>query len=344
MSSQPFKFRHLDSIVGGFVLGAIGVVVASLLLVGYARQWFSQISTVPSATRIADANADFIDELSESLRPGTPVELSGQVVGKVASATSERGLLYLQLALQDASLRKLRMDAKAVIKVPLAPFMGQTRIILKTGRDANLMWPSDERTWPEDISIPIEQPRDSQAMVMHILRDLETNLDPLLKGTTSTLAESRGLLAEIRAQKLPDRAAGILDEVRASKLPERTVVILERVTAIATRADAIASEAEKLIAGLGAGKGLAGRVLADEKLAADLAGIVADLHAITGEVRSVAPAAPALVNGAQGLLDEVHRLVDGLSRHWLLRSYTGPVEPGRLDPSGAVEAPAGATP
>lgn len=337
MSSQPFKFRHLDHIVGGFVLGAVGVVVAALLLVGYARQWFSRISTVQATTVIADpGKADFLDELSESLRPGTPVELAGQVVGKVASAHTDSGFLRLKLALEDAALRTLGSDAKAVIKVPLAPFMGQTRIVIKAGRDPNRMWPTDERTWPEEQSIPIEPPRDSTAMVMAVLRDLEANLDPLLKGITATLNESRGLLAEVRTQKLPERATGLLDDLRASKLPERTVVILDQATAIAKRAEAIANEAERLIGGLGAGKGLAGRVLADEKLAADLAGIVNDLHAIIGEVRKVAPAAPALAESGQALLEDARRLVDGLSRHWLLRAYTTPPEPGRIAPSGAV--------
>lgn len=321
MSSQPFKFRHLDSIVGGFVLGAIAVVVAALLLIGYARQWFSRSITVQAATSIPDpAKADFFDELSESLRTGTPVELAGRVIGKVDSAHMDSGRLHLVCTLEVAALRTLHFDAKAIIKVPLAPFMGQTRVVLKAGRNPNRLWPDDLNTWPEDAVIAIEPPRDSTVMVMSILRDLETNLAPLLTSVTATLNESRSLLAEVRAQKLPEQVSNLL----------------ERTTAIAVRTNAITAEAEALIGGLRSGKGLAGRALADEKLASDVAGIVSDLHTILNELRNIAPAFPGLAEGGQGLIEDARRLLDGLSRHWLLRAYTTPPEPGRITPTGAV--------
>lgn len=351
MSTQPFKFRHLDTIVGIFVLGSVGVVVAALLLVGHARQWFTRTSTVTARTSIAlparsisaedlRARADFLDELAESLRPGTPIELAGQVVGKVEKAAAPGGQLTLTMAVENAALEELYTDATTVIKVPLAPFMGQTRVVLKGGHSGERMWNKDiSKTWLDSWEIAIAEPRDSTAMAMSVLKKLDGNLQPMIDRVAGVLDETRGLLAEVRAQRLPERAAGMIDEVRAQHLPERVAALADRVARLMDRADRMAGDAEQLVGGLAAGKGIAGRVLSDEKLAADLAGIAADLRAITAEIRTIAPAAPGLVEGTRGLLDEVHRMVDGLSRHWLLRSYTGPAEPGRLEPSGAVDAP-----
>lgn len=329
MITQPFKFRHLDAIVGGFVIGAVVLAVTAFMLVGHARQWFTARAMVNAEMRVAEPErTDFFDDMAETLRPGTPVDLGGTTVGQVVSASQEGGRLLMELQLSRSALRGLHVqDAKLVIKVPLAPFMGQTRVILKAGRLGEAGWPVDQDG--HGPSIPIEPPRDSTAMALSVLRTMEGNLQPLLTRVAGVLDETKGLLAEVRAQRLPERTAVLLDSVQSQHLPERTAALMQR-------GEAIAGQIETMLAGLNAGKGPAGKVLTDDKLAADLAAIAADLRAMTGQLRQ---ATPGMAEGASNLLDQAQRLVDGLSRHWLLKGYTQPAEAQRLPPSGLLPPP-----
>ncbi len=338
---QPFKFRHLDSIVGAFVLSSVAIVIVALALIGSAKQWFTSKSEIEAQTPLQDASqAVFLEDLAESLKPGTPVEFSGQVVGNVLLSERENGRLRLRLKISDQTLRKLHQgDAKALIKVPIAPFMGQPRVVLKAGA-------SGELGWSKEQTLPIDPPRDSTAMAMHVLRDLEANLDPMMKAITGLVTESRNLVAEIREQRLPQQAGELVAGLRARQVPQRLDGLLSRIEAIATTAGAIAitaeataADAKRITGGLVEGKGIAGKALSDAQLGDDLAKLANDLRVITAELRKAAPTIPALAEGSGTLLDEVQRLVDGINRHWLLRSYTDPGTGERIVPPGIIAAP-----
>lgn len=352
MSSQPFKFRHLDSIVGGFVLAAVAIVIAALALIGVSRQWFTARTTITAATRLADpTRSDFIEEMAESLKPGTPVEFAGRVVGEVREAQAEAGLLRLRLHVANQALAELHPgnnrgdgEAKAVIKVPLAPFMGQTRVVLKPGNQGEKGWLTND--WYKNRDLAIDPPRDSTAMAMAVLRDLEANLGPMMAAVTGLVSESRELVAEIRAQRLPQQAGEMIAGLRERQVPQRLDALLKRIEEIAARtqrladlAEGIAGDARRITGNLAQGDGIAGRALSDPRLGADLAALVADLRAIMAEVRRAAPTAPGLAEGASTLLDEVQRLVDGLNRHWLLRAYTDPGTGEHIVPSGVLAPP-----
>ena len=339
---QPFKFRHLDSIVGAFVIGAVAIVIAALALIGSAKQWFTSSTVITAETRllgnaqIENSQIEFIEELAEGLRPGTPVEFAGKVVGKVLTAESDGGQLRLHLEVSKRALAGLHPDdAKAVIKVPLAAFMGQTRVVLKAGKSRKAgEWLSD----PPPI-LSIDQPRDSTAMAMKVLLDLQSNLGPMMIAITGLVTESRNLVAEVRAQQLPQQAGALIAGLRERQVPQRLDGLLTRIEAIAVLAEATAGDAKRISGGLVEGKGVAGRVLSDVQLGDDLARLAGDLRAITAELRKAAPTAPALAEGAGTLLDEVQRLVDGLNRHWLLKSYTDPGSGAHIVPPGIIDAP-----
>lgn len=335
MTNQPFKFRHLDAIVGAFVIGAVAIVVAAAMLVGHARQWFTRHVTITAEEPRLDPKAvpdlERAEEMAEMLRPGTPIELGGRSVGQILEAHQSDGRLHLQMEVTGTALGQIRADAKAVIKLPLAAFMGQPRVVLKPGSKGDPVWSPDSETTPQ---LPIVVPLDSTQLAMSILQKVEANLQPMLARVGGVLDETQGLLQEIRAARLPERTGQLLDSVQAQRLPERSAELMQHAEHIATRA-------EQLLAGLGDGKGAAGRLLADEHLAADLAELAANLRAITGELRQ---ATPGLAEGAGSLVEQAQRLIDGLSRHWLLKGYTAPPEPGRLAPNGVLPPAAPADP
>lgn len=340
-TQQPFKFRHLDSIVGAFVLAAVGIVIVTLVLIGSARQWFTSHETVLAATERADPA---YEEMAERLRPGTPVEFNGRVVGEVVESASEGQRLRLGLRVAVSVLDLLHRGdeqragmAKALINVPLAPFMGQTRVILKQGSRGGAGWLKEK--WNTYNVLPIEPPSDHTAMAVALLRDLQRNLGPMMAAITGLVEESRKLVAEVREQRLPQQAGELIAGMRERQVPQRLDALLARIEAIAATGEAVAADVRRLGAGLAEGRGIAGKALTDQRFADDLARIVADLRAIAGELRRAAPAAPALAEGAGSLLDEVQRLVDGLNRHWLLRGYTEPGDGGRIAPAGIVQPP-----
>ena len=359
MTAQPFKFRHLDAIVGAFVLGAVGVAVIALILVGSVRQWFTGKEKLYAQTAIiahkdpqqTKEDLEFYEELSQSLQVGTPVELSGRTVGSVLQSSFSDNRLKLHLSIERDAAYALRQGAngarddgaRALVKVPIAPFMGQTRILLKPGRGEDFDW-KNSKEYP--IEIPIEPPRDSTKMAQAVLRDLESNLGPMMSAITGLVQESRDLVKEIRAQQLPQQAGELIAGLRERQVPQRLDALLGRiealsvtVAAIATTGQGIADDAKQLSGGLVAGKGIAGKALSDEQLGTDLARLASDLQAITAELRKAAPTLPGLSEGAGTLLDEVQRLVDGLNRHWLMRSYTNPGSDERIIPNGIVEPP-----
>ncbi len=333
MTTQPFKFRHLDSIVGAFVLAVAGIIIAAILLMGSAKQWFTLRTIIPAGTQMADpSEVEFIDELAESLPPGTPVEFAGRVVGEVIAAHSDGGHLRLELSIANTTLARLRPDAKALIKVPLAPFMGQTRVVLKPGQNGEPGW-----SLQDPPTLTIAPPRDTLAMAMAVLRDLESNIGPMVAGITGLTVESRALIAEIRAQRLPQQAGELITGLRERQVPQRLDALL-------ARSEAMSADLQRLTSAMADGKGIVGRAVTDEALARDLAQVAGNLRAITDELARAAPAAPALTEGAETLLDETRRLVDGLNRHWLLRDEVGPANAGRVESSGIVAPPPASTP
>ena len=72
--SQPFKFKHLHEIVGLFVLGAIGTLLAVVVLIGRGQAWFEKRFTV----------IGFAAEQQPTgvIRRGMPVMISGSMMGR----------------------------------------------------------------------------------------------------------------------------------------------------------------------------------------------------------------------------------------------------------------------
>lgn len=345
-TQQPFKFRHLDSIVGAFVLAAVAIVIIALALIGSAKQWFTQKKEIDALTAVAKpGESEFYEELAGNLRPGTPVELAGKVVGKVISSDPRGGRITLKLEIANYALEQLyQLDAKAQIKAPIAAFMGQPRIVLKPGGAGDLSWMKDD--WYKTKKLDLMTDRDTTALAMAVLRDVQLNLGPMMASITGLVDESHKLVAEIRAQRLPQQAGELVAGLRERQVPQRLDALLARIEVIsasverlAQQGEGIATDAKRISGGLAEGKGIAGKALTDQQLAEDLAKLAGDLRAITAELRKAAPAAPALAEGAGTLLDEVQRLVDGLNRHWLLKSYTEPGDGSRIVPPGIIDAP-----
>lgn len=128
--SDPFRFRTLHRVIGAFVLAAVVVVLAGMVLIGQSRHWFER-----SVVLLLDVPAkDF-----GLLRPGLPVKMLGAPAGEVVFIEPElitgdngqwaRARLEVARSFHEA----LRVDASAVMRTPVAGLLGESFVELVPG-------------------------------------------------------------------------------------------------------------------------------------------------------------------------------------------------------------------
>jgi phospholipid/cholesterol/gamma-HCH transport system substrate-binding protein len=177
-----------------------------------------------------------------------------------------------------------------------------------------------------------------------------------------SLGRMEKMLTDLSAELIPvvRKAGAGLDEW--TKLGVDLKSSREQLAEFVTRLD-------KLAAGLEQGKGTAGKLLTETKLADEveellaqanqtlneLRGVVTNLNAastnlrhgtvrlpeITDAFANEAKDLPGLVQQTQTSMRELERLIEGMQRHWLLRKYVNKSNPPPVHPLSASEEPAG---
>lgn len=124
--SEPFAFRHLNRLVGAFVIGSAVVLLAGVVLIGRARHWLAKEFTV---------TVEFDRNNLGLLRPGLPVKIQGADAGEVVTARQEGDHTVARISLREDFRAQLRQDAKAIIHTPIAGFLGETFIEIWPGQE-----------------------------------------------------------------------------------------------------------------------------------------------------------------------------------------------------------------
>lgn len=341
-SSTPL--RHVREAVGIFVLAALLLVLAALVLVGRGRGLFDER---------AELTATFPAEHAAVLRPGVPVRLAGDAVGKVVSATREGSLIRARLAVVRTAREVLRADAKATLRVPIAGLVGETGIELDPGGGA-APWPEGEVLRGVAEGDPAEKAREA-------VEQLRERLPEVLARTQSILDRSDAILGQVQQANTAANADALVRSL------DRLARAVEREEAVAHASRALA-EAEALLRGVREGRGTAGRLMTDTALYDRTAEVLADLHgswskldALMGASAHLATQAgdlaarartrgedlEALFGQVQVLVLQATRALEAVNEHWLLRGsgpeLGPPVPPAVLDlpvePTPAAPAP-----
>lgn len=216
--SEPFAFRHLNRLVGAFVITSAVVILAGVVLVGRARHWLAKEFTVTVA---------FDRNNLGLLRAGLPVKIQGTDAGEVVGATQDAHHTIARLALREDFRAQLRSDAKAIIHTPIAGFLGETFIEV---------WPGQE-----------EAPFD-------VVGGLITQLpgDDLLQQTRATITNVGDAAAQVRDLVADNRKSVVatVDAVRATAEAVARLVVDNRdaVNAALTRMEALSRQMTELIA------------------------------------------------------------------------------------------------
>jgi phospholipid/cholesterol/gamma-HCH transport system substrate-binding protein len=284
--NRPFKFRYVNEIVGGFVLLIVAALLVGVVLIGRAQQWFEPRF---------ELRVRFPASGSEGIQKGAEVVILGTQVGSVQEiVVNDDGSMEGQLQIRGQFVRFIRQDSQAILKKKFG-VAGDAFVEITRGIGPAI----------EDGALPAAAKKDTELLqvVQDILENVRSAVLPLLEQVTKAAAEYTGLAADMR------RPDGHLQQLLA-------------------RLDEVA-------AGLQNGEGTAGRILKDpatiQSVNAAITNVTVtialvnsrlrEVEAILADVKKATGALPESLLQAQDTLRETEVLIEGVQKHWLLRSY-----------------------
>jgi phospholipid/cholesterol/gamma-HCH transport system substrate-binding protein len=304
--NRPFKFRYVNEIVGGFVLLIVAALLVGVVLIGRAQQWFEPRF---------ELRVRFPASGSEGIQKGADVVILGTQVGSVQEiVVNDDGSMEGQLQIRGQFVRFIRQDSQAILKKKFG-VAGDAFVEITRGIGPAI----------EDGALPAAAKKDTELLqvVQDILENVRSAVLPLLEQVTKAAAEYTGLAADMR------RPDGHLQQLLA-------------------RLDEVA-------AGLQNGEGTAGKLLKDpatiQSVNAAITNVTVtialvnsrlrEVEAILADVKKTTGALPESLLQAQDTLRETEVLIEGVQKHWLLRSYIEQAPSSeRINPAD-VRAPEG---
>lgn len=277
--SEPFAFRHLNRLVGVFVIGSATVLLTGVVLIGKARHWLAKEFTVTVA---------FDRNNLGLLRAGLPVKIQGTDAGEVVGAARQDAAnTVAHLALREEFRTQLRADAKAIIHTPIAGFLGETFIEI---------WPGQaEEPFSVESGVITQLPGDD---LLEQARHSITNFGQASGELRDLISENRKeLAATMTAVRTTAEAVAVLvaeNRVAVNSALTRMEEMTHQVAdAVAENRPNIKATTEALPRTLAAAERTADSVTGAAK-SADAAAVA--LTATAGEVTAAAHTANSVVN------------------------------------------------
>lgn len=310
---KPFKFRYVNEITGVFVLLALLILIAAIVVTGRAQGWFEPT---------IELRAEFPLEGTMGLRRGSEIRVLDTPAGFVRDIEPrEDGVLEGIFQVRGRFEQYLRMDSTGIV-----------RRAFGIAGDAFL-----DITRGFGDPIPIEHPyipliKDTELLdlAQSLLEEVRETTVPAIEQLQELLAESTELVRELRdpereMQQMLVRMNRLTQDLEAG---HGTLGQLLRDASLAEDLEALATEMQESVDELN-------RILANVAKATQLLPRMADR--VAGELEDV----PGLVYQTQATLQEAEVLLEGLQRHWLIRRYIDREirpEADRLAPSVIIGA------
>lgn len=320
MANAPYKFRHVNEIVGTFVVLAVALIVAGIFLMARAQRWFEPVH---------DLRVTFPAEGTFGVERGARIEILGAVAGRVDRIrVHDDGSIQGILRVRGEYARFLHTDSAAIVKKEYG-VAGSSYIVITVGAGAPLPL--------EDATIPIRKDTELLEMLQMVVEQIQESVLPALTEVEKTLAEYRGLAADLRSptnslQQLLANMNGIAEGLRQG---EGTAGKILRDPAIADESHKAVQQVNALLGKLEKTIDEANGILRNVQKSSDALPEV--VEAVRGEMKDV----PGVVLQARATLDETEKLLSGLQRHWLLRGAMeggtplDPIPPGAVGGGGA---------
>jgi phospholipid/cholesterol/gamma-HCH transport system substrate-binding protein len=311
MKNKPFQFRYVNELVGGFVLLVLVLLVAAVVLAGRAQGWFEPVNRIV---------LDFPSQGSLDLQVGSPVQILGATVGRVERIdVDEEGFMSGTITVKGDFFQFIRTDSQAIVKKKFG-IAGDAFIDITKG---------DGPPLPPGAGLVARKDTDLNELLQELLEQVRASTVPLLESVQRAVDEYAGLAADLRAAEGPLQA---------------TLSNIEGITAKIDRGE---GPVGALIGDPALTDAVRGLLASIEEAVARLQVILDDVRAASAELPSMARTVnqevqdlPGTVLLTQEAIAEAERLIEGIQRHWLLRSYMPTVEPTPLIPAHAVPRPA----
>ena len=295
-----FKFRHVNEVVGIFVIAVVALVIVGVIFSSHSQRWFA---------RKFGFDVLLPQSGTSGLRRGDEVFILGVSAGLVDDViVQDDGRVKARVKMRADFQRFVRADSTASIKKAFA-VAGDSFMEISAG--AGLPLPAAN---PTIICLPSE---DSLGRIEKIVSDLHAELIPVVKKAGVGLDQWTTLGADL--QKTSADLAALFERW------DRLSLALEEgkgtVGKLLTN-PALADEAQRLL--LRANEAMSQFQLMATNLNAAVTNIqagAARLPEITDAVANEAKDLPGLVKQTQTSMMELERLIEALQRHWLVRRY-----------------------
>ena len=300
--SEPFKFRHLNRIVGAFILGSAAIVLAAVVAIGQATHWLG---------KHFDARVRFDRSNLGLLRTGLPVKIQGLEAGEVASARADGESTIVHLRLRDAVREQLRQDARAVLHTPIAGILGETFVEILPGSSEAPFSPEDDTMAQEPGDDLVVQARaaiiaigGAAEQLRGLLAENRKEVTAAVTGVRRTADQTAALVEENRASLKSglariDSLAGRVDDLAVKMAPslaagaEKLPVALDQATAAGTSLQKAADAIGGAATAMGKAAASAQALVDDNRPAitaalADLQGVLRSTNALTTDLDRIA--------------------------------------------------------
>ena len=314
--NKPFKFRYVNEIAGAFVLLALALLIAGIIITGRAQGWFEPT---------IELRAEFPMEGTMGLRRGSEVRVLDTPAGVVLDIEPrEDGVLEGRFQVRGRFEQYVRMDSTGVVRRTFG-VAGDAFLEITRGFGDPLPF--------EHPFIPLVKDTELLDLAQELLEEVRATTVPAIEQLQALLAEATELAQELRdpEREVQQMLASINRMVQDIEAGEGTLGQLLRDPALAENLELLTENLLQSVADLN-------DILAVVAEATEQLPRMADR--LAGELEDI----PGLVYQTQATLQEAEVLIEGIQRHWLLRRYVDREdrpEADRLAPAVIIGAEGG---
>jgi len=323
---MKFKIKFADQVVGLFIILALALFVAIIVLLGMNQRWFAKDykfkSNFSSASNIA---------------PGTAIMMKGFTVGKIDAVTlNEENTVDVEFHIFDTFYDKVH--EYSILELTVSPIGLGSQLLFHPGRGEALL--------PEGAFIPrMDSPEGEmiieQELVEIPVKDdtitrLLSGINPLIENVNKTVVTINRTLTEVN-RALAGQSAGPLGDIFID-VSDATA----RLPGVVANVDGVIGGVNDQIAVLMAQ--LSGVVDDVEGIMDQVSSTVSGVDAAIGQVSSVVDQVSGTIAGADSIVAELDKVAVNVEQITAnleattaaIRDPTGLV-PRLLDPSGSIK-------
>lgn len=323
--SQSFRFRYANEIAGGFVLLGILLMVIGIYSAGHAQGWFQK-------KYVLKAKFD-ADKGTYGLQEGAEVRILSTLAGRVGEILpSEDGGMETTLILQGKFSKFVRGNSIAKVRKKFE-VAGDAYVDITLGTTTQPMMKSGEY-------IKCEQDVELIEAAKKMVDDFRSAAIPMLDEFSMILSNVSSVTRQIEQKE--GTAGKLIGDPEWAKQIDGIVRDIRQTAAqlpvMAAKIDGVMTNVHALAVSL---KDTAGEF---PKIAGGAADVVQDVHGVTGGLTGQVANVQAVLLQAESMMRETQVLVEGLQKHWLVRSYIKESEATPMQPPLPVAGSEGRSP